>query len=162
MHTRSTCRYFVAVIYGLMLLTWISGCSSPTPARPGAHTLSWTINGNSYTADEVDAYDFSNVIIALKDTGSAASFKRLEIMLIDPNENFDSGVYSFNTSTAANVMHYSVGSGTPSVDLHSSDGTLTITSKSGNIISGNFSATLIDGTSTPTVISGSFANVSID
>ena len=85
-------------------------------------------------------------------------------MLIDPTSTFEIGTYSFDITSHANVFHYTEGNGGPTTALYSTDGALTITSKSGNFISGNFSANLVvpGGGSGGGVISGSFSNVSID
>lgn len=128
----------------------------------GPH-FEWTFGGNTYTADAADAYYFSNTIIVEKDISTPSNKKHLEILLAGfPGPGFVAGTYTL-VPGGGNTVHYDVGSNPPSSWLNTANGSLVITSKSGDIISGNFTATLNNNTGTVVgTITGTFTNLSIE
>jgi hypothetical protein len=142
------------------LSVFLTGCSKPedTSNLVPSHSLTWTINGVNHTAHQSDAYYFSNTIIAEKNPTDPPNKLHLEILLAGaPGPGFTAGIYTLGSS-GGNTLNYGVGTTPPNNWPYSVSGTLNITYKSGNIISGNFNATL-NGTNG--TISGSFTNLSI-
>lgn len=140
------------------LSVFFTGCASDPVNLVPSHSLTWTINGVSHTAEQSDAYYFSNTIIAEKNVSDPANKLHLEILLAGmPGPGFTAGTYTL-ANGGGNTLTYGIGTTPVNNWPYSLSGTLTITSKSGNIINGNFNATL-NGTNG--TISGSFTNLSI-
>lgn len=150
--------YAICLFY---LSVFLTGCQQkPEEPNPlvSSHSLTWTLNGVNYTADEFDAYYFSNTIIAEKNINDPANKLHLEILLAGfPGPGFVAGTYTL-ISGGGNTIHYGVGTTPVNNWPYSVSGSLIISSKSGNIISGNFNAVL-NGTNG--TISGTFTNLSI-
>lgn len=151
---------FGYTVYLFSLSIFFIGCDKKedTNNLTSSHSLTWSLNGVNYTADESDAYYFSNTIIGEKDKTNPANRFHLEILLAGmPGPGFTAGAYTL-ANGGGNTLTYGIGTTPVNNWPYSVSGTLTITSKSGNIISGNFNATL-NGTNG--TISGSFTNLSI-
>ncbi len=153
-------RSFGYAVYLFSVYVFLTGCGKPEEPQPlvSSHSLTWNLNGVNYTADESDAYYFSNTIIGEKDKNNPNNRFHLEILLAGtPGPGFTAGVYTL-ASGGGNTLTYGIGTTPVNNWPYSVSGTLNITYKSGNIISGNFNAVL-NGTNG--TISGTFTNLSI-
>lgn len=153
-------RLVCSVLYIVSVFAFFTGCVKPedTQNLVSSHSLTWTINGVSHTAETSDAYSFSNMIIAEKNPTDPPNKLHLEILLAGiPGPGFIQGDYTLGSS-GGNTLNYGVGTTPPNNWPYSVSGMLKITSRSGNIISGNFNAVL-NGTNG--TISGTFTNLSI-
>lgn len=143
---------FHLVVTGILLVS-VAGLSCSKNNGRNNPTFTWTVDGVTYTADDVTA--FTNDIEATKTIG--AEIRHVEVALHSAND-FPVGTYTMGSG--ADIIGTWNGATPSGGGLFSLSGSLTITASSADEISGNFNVVLSTGTGT--VMSGTFSHVPLE
>lgn len=136
-----------------ILLVLLTGLSCDKKNGRNSPSFTWTIDGVTYTADDVMAY--TNDIEAVKTVGT--EMKHVEVALHSAND-FPVGTHTMGTG--ANIIGSWDGATPSGGGIYSLSGTLTITASSADEISGNFNVVMSTGTGS--VMTGTFSHVPLD